>query len=480
MLSRAARSGALRIGRILSCKRRFWPVLAVVITIIYLIASLSFMIQDKSLSSLGFVHNSDEQLEQLVGRTLPRVKDQPPSSCKANIEVVTHRTLGDGCFFKDRIQCEGMPTINSAFFDVVDRNVVFIGTLFQNESWINETFICEFPDSNVSLVDPVVIDDRSMGTQPQYVFVMTCPIPDIYFTSFLPHNLPDRLHVNLLENSTLFQSYRDVPLCKAGWNKVHYLAICTMVNNVDEYFDDWLLYYRYMGIDHVYVYDNSKDGTIIGVLDRFISLGFVTVIPWSHTFTPTKTYLEVQIAHENDCLWRHRHDTDWILKIDVDEFMQPMFETETRLVDFLHEFEQTLPPSIGIVRVRNWFFSRPSSNVSKEIMSGKSVIERNPWRSPEPTREGRGREKCFIRPQWVHYFKIHAMKLGGDSVTLDPQTEIRLVHYRSENPRHRNFRIHKFIPDNSMVNLWKSINRWVLFTKDRVVMYGYREHLYKT
>ncbi|XP_054753229.2 uncharacterized protein LOC129258987 [Lytechinus pictus] len=478
MLTRTLRLGALRIGRILSCKSRFWPSLALVTIMLYVIGSLSFMLQDKSLSSLGFVHNSDTKLRELLD--LPSLKDQPLSACKAKIKVIDDQALGDGCFFRDRLECDGMPTINSAFVDVVNRNVVFIGTHFQNDSWINDTFLCEFPDGNVSMVDPLIVDDRSMGAQPQYVFVMTCPVPAFYFISFLPHDLPAKLQVNLMKLSAPVQSYRYIPLCKAGWNKVHYVSICTMVNNVDEYFEDWLLYYRYMGIDHVYVYDNSKDGTLVGVLDRFISLGFVTIIPWAHTFTSTKTYLEVQIAHENDCLWRHRHDTDWILKIDVDEFMQPMFEAPTRLVDFLHGFEEKLPPSVGIVRVRNWFFSRPSSNVSKAIVSGHSVIERNPWRSPEPTREGRGREKCFIRPQWVHYFKIHAMKLGGDSVTLNPYTEIRLAHYRSENPRHRNFHIHKFIPDDSMVKLWKAINRWVLFTKDRVVVYGYRKQRYIT
>lgn len=444
------------------------------------------MIHDRSFSTLGFVHDSDVLVKRLMRKTEQIAQNQTQwqwqsqSVCKATVELVNDTLLGDGCFFRDSVHCDDMPTISSAFIDVADNNIVFISPRFRDDRWTNETFICEFPDGNISIADPIVIDDRSMGSQPQYVTVITCPIAVGFYSAFLPKRLPDKFKVNLIKNSTRVQVYRDIPLCKAGWDKANYIAICTMVKNNDRFLEDWLLYYRYMGIDHVYVYDNSKDGTLLRVIERFIGLGFVTIIPWSHTFTPTKTYLEVQIAHENDCLWRHRHDTEWILKIDVDEFMQPMLGTETRLVDALHNYERSLPPSIAVIRVRNWFFGRPREGVPRKIATAGSVIERNPWRTPEPTGEGRGREKCFIRPQKVHYFKIHTMKLGGESLTVDPSSEIRLVHYRTENPRHRNFRIHRFIPDNSMVDLWTTINKWVLYTKDRVGMYGYRKHRHKT
>ncbi|XP_071492805.1 uncharacterized protein [Diadema antillarum] len=464
-----------RCGKISRCQFRLFPALCLAVIFIYILSTLSFVARDHSISTFGLVHNSDVRIRKFAV-DVARDLFWPSKSCNVEVELVNDKVLGDGCFFRDRIQCDDMPTINSAFVDIVEKNVVFIGTRFRDEDWLNQTFVCKFPDGNVSVADPTAVDDRSLGAQPQYVFVMRCPIAEGFHASFYPtRKLPDRFQVTLSKNTAEQNVYKKIPVCKSGWHKTYYLAICTMVKDVDEYFADWLLYYRYMGVEHVFVYDNSDRGTLVDVLDHFISLGFVTVIPWSHSYSPTKTYLEAQIAHENDCLWRHRHDVNWLLKIDVDEFMQPMYEKEIKLVDIVRRFEKEIPPSIAVIRVRNWFFSRPMTNVSRKITTAPSVIGRNPWRSPEPTGEGRGREKCFIRPNMVHYFKIHAVKLGGESLTLNPYTEIRLVHYRSENPRHRNFHIHKFIYDSSMVDLWRSIKRWSMYSTDRVVMYGFKK-----
>lgn len=388
--------------------------------------------------------------------------------------------LGSACYMRDRLKCSGMPTIHSAFIDIVSKEVIFTGITFLAERWEHHSFVCEFPDGSLSISDPILNDTRSFGGQPQYVIVITCPL-----TSSFLRTLKDRkvgatetpFRMTLRRASEPRYAYRNIPVCTAGEveeKKHNFLSLCTMAKDMDDFFRVWLLYYRYMGVDHVYIYDNSPEITLIKVLRPFIRIGFVTVVPWAHQYTPTKTYLEVQIAHENDCLWRHRHDTKWIIKVDVDEFMQPMDPESPRIVDFVNKFGEP-PETVAALRVRNWFFSKLPSNVSRDILFSGTVIERNPWRSPEPTEENRGRDKCLVLPHRVHYYKIHGVKIGGDTVTLDPTTEMRLVHYRSENPKHRNFRIHQFVRDDSMRDLWQKIIYWKDRTKDKYIRWSYKK-----
>ena len=181
-------------------KLTLWPTLAIVCVVFYLATTFSFMVKDHSISTLGFVRNSDRRIGRFLRNTVPGHGRWSPawSSCDIDVEVINNALLGDGCFFRDRIQCEGMPTIHSAFADVVEKNVLFIATRFRDDAWVNDTFICEFPDGNLSVADPVAIDDRSMGNQPQYISIITCPIPKRFYESYLPQKmLPDKFAVHL-------------------------------------------------------------------------------------------------------------------------------------------------------------------------------------------------------------------------------------------------------------------------------------------
>ena len=388
---------------------------------------------------------------------LERIKIQTGLSdtwCDTVVQTNDLPEGGNGCYLRNKLTCDGMPTIHSAFADMTDEQVVFVGITFKNDSWDKEQYFCDFGNNIVTVTDPVVDDGLSFGGQPQYNIVITCPIPNRVLAYLRKHKLTT---VSLRRSSELRYSYINIPIC-ASAEKKKFLSMCTMVKGMDYFIPDWLVYYLYMGVEHVYVYDNSPewDSTLTSTLKTFIDTGFLTVVPWAHTHTRWKTYLEVQIAHENDCMWRHRHDSYWMIKVDVDEFIQPMNQSKPRLVNYLQDPSYT---KLAAVRMRNWFFARPW-NASDEEKNALTVFERNTWRQPEPTLENRGRDKSIARPINIHHYKIHGVKLGGETYSLDPYTDLRLVHYRTDNPRHRNFRIHQFIRDKSMVTQWRNIEKW--------------------
>ncbi|XP_033121027.1 uncharacterized protein LOC117120125 [Anneissia japonica] len=358
----------------------------------------------------------------------------------------------ESCFLKNKLLCEFMPTIHSVFADYRENRVVFIGITYFGNNWSTKSFLCEFPNGNRTVTDAILNDGRSFGATPQYVLVITCPFPDEFLnSSFFSQQ---RFYINLRRKELPSVAYVKIPICAShktlNEKKKHSLIICTMAKDMDHFFPTWLDFHLHIGVDHVYIYDNSKRGSLSNALSRYLANGFVSVIPWAHEHTPWKTYLEVQIAHENDCVWRNKHTSEWIIKIDVDEFLQPMNPDKPYITDYINNYTLT---NIGCLKVQSWFFG---SNVQN--WNSMTVIENNRWRVKAPTAVNKGRDKCIIKPKNVHYFKIHHIKLGGDTLTLDPYNELRLAHYRSSNPIHRRFHLNYSVKDLSVLRIWKQIN----------------------
>ncbi|XP_071807060.1 uncharacterized protein [Asterias amurensis] len=347
------------------------------------------------------------------------------------------------CFLKDKLQHPELPDVHSVFADPIAGSVVFVGLKFRKHEWHKELFLCEFPDGNQTISEPIIDDKRSFGYMPQYVVVITCHLPERYRW---------RAYFQMtLRRAGSENSYTNLTVCTSGVTpeKQYRLAVCTMVKSSDSFIPEWLDFHRYVGVEHIYIYDNEREDVtkLPQTVHEYVKQGFVTVIPWSHSVSHYKTYLEVQIAHENDCIWRHKHDVDWMMKIDVDEYIQPMDAKRPLITDYLQD--ETLQNLAGL-RIQNWFFGHP------EYITpiGDSAITRNLWRSKEPTLQNTGHDKNILRPINVHYFKIHNVKLGGNVISADPYTELRMVHYRVDNPRAIRFALPDFnVRDKSMLRL---------------------------
>ncbi|XP_033110056.1 uncharacterized protein LOC117111253 [Anneissia japonica] len=358
------------------------------------------------------------------------------------------------CFFRNKLAKGDMPTLHSIFSDPVSKSVVMVGVKLLHDTWHKNTFICKFENGDATVSDPIVNDFRSFGALAQYVVVITCSLPDQYilqtnFTMSLERVVPFPIKNDF--------SYDNFTVCSANVlpPKQTFLAACTMINDVDEFVPDWIDYHNFMGVEHFYLYDNQngRDSTLPETVTTYIKQGIVTVIPWAHEPSKEKTYLEIQVAHENDCIWRHKHDTKWMIKIDVDEYIQPMDPTRPKISDYLADLDYE---KLGSIRVQNWFFGRPQNST----VEASTYIERNRWRSSDPTEQNIGRDKNILQPKNVHYFKIHAIKLGGETRSANPRTDLRLVHYRLDNPRKRDFDLPKFdVKDESMVKIWKKIKQ---------------------
>ncbi|MBV6646819.1 MAG: glycosyltransferase family 92 protein [Cyclobacteriaceae bacterium] len=119
--------------------------------------------------------------------------------------------------------------------------------------------------------------------------------------------------------------------------KKHFLTFATNFKNETPYIKEWLDYHLLVGVDHFYLYDQDGGEEVRELLKPYEDAGHVTRHLWTkYDGTkydgPTKWYQRnknhMGFAH---CAEHYRQDFQWVMKIDVDEFLYPTDESDSIL-----------------------------------------------------------------------------------------------------------------------------------------------------
>ena len=99
------------------------------------------------------------------------------------------------------------------------------------------------------------------------------------------------------------------------------VAVCSIGRLENRYIKEFVEYYKKLGVDKIFLYDNNYDGeeyfeTVIG---DYVGKGFVEVIDFRN-----KDYCQLE-AYQ-DCYNKHKDEYDWICYFDIDEYLT--FENE--------------------------------------------------------------------------------------------------------------------------------------------------------
>eukprot|EP00892_Ulva_mutabilis_P011573 jgi/Ulvmu1/8789/UM048_0044.1 len=124
------------------------------------------------------------------------------------------------------------------------------------------------------------------------------------------------------EHGQLLNSSRSVGIC----------AIMKSENHTDV--SEWLSYYRWLGVEHVYLTENANTASLEmqNSLGDFISQGFIT---YSHE--PDKN---AQLKVYHDCMRQHYNKHGWLAFFDLDEYLVLLRRPEQKLADFLDVYRE--------------------------------------------------------------------------------------------------------------------------------------------
>jgi hypothetical protein len=130
---------------------------------------------------------------------------------------------------------------------------------------------------------------------------------------------------------------------------MNYLSLCCIARDEDLYIHEFICYYKLLGVEKFYIYDNGSKMPLQDILKKYGTL--CEIIPFDGVAVQMKAY--------QHCLNKFGKQTKWLLVCDLDEFVfSPKKDT---LPEILCEYEK---PGIGGLGI-NWKLFGSNSYINK-------------------------------------------------------------------------------------------------------------------
>lgn len=220
-----------------------------------------------------------------------------------------------------------------------------------------------------------------------------------------------------------------IPVSETRFVKHQSFALCTMVVRSKlteaEYLMPWAQYHLAAGFTQLLIYIEEYDiAWAEEALRNFIEKGQVTIVPFYFGKVSAKRKFLTQGAMENHCVYQARGRAKWMAHTDIDEyfdFIGPYWDMRNQQLPELRSSDAAL-----IVRSQFWGpteqgFHRADSPFPCNI-NGKNDNYFKPH----------FRSKVILRPELILALFPHyvVMEAGSTEVYPDPETELRLNHFK--------------------------------------------------
>ena len=219
----------------------------------------------------------------------------------------------------------------------------------------------------------------------------------------------------------------------------------------------WLMYLRYAGVEHVYIYDayvfaNESQRDALGPL---IDEEYVTYINWHHRAFPYSID-GTQIAAYQDCIDRYGKNFKWQTAIDIDEYPFSVKDKNQGFMKrFISAFSERYKNASEISMNNYLFLGKPLDDKSRPLL-----IDRIWRRTPSPSNN---LVKPIYQPLKIKAASVHHNILRQGTCLLAGDYEMRMNHYwgarlqdwGEDSPEILNITI----PDRSMETIIEEIKR---------------------
>lgn len=182
----------------------------------------------------------------------------------------------------------------------------------------------------------------------------------------------------------------------------------------------WLVYMRYIGVEHVYFYDTfvTPDEAQKDNLTMFLDESYVTYIDW-HEHNPY-TRERTQLSAYKHCAENYANESQWQVSIDIDEYPFSTSDTKVRFLSRFVEEISSKHPAVAEISMQNFLFlGKPQD---EELFFGR-YWRRTPQRSNVLV-------KPIFQPSKVKPKRgAHHNSLKSGRPMYAPENEMRLNHY---------------------------------------------------
>jgi hypothetical protein len=227
---------------------------------------------------------------------------------------------------------------------------------------------------------------------------------------------------------------------RSNIEKKYKLSVCALFKNEASYLKEWLEYHQMVGVDHFYLYDNGSKDSSRDILLPYIKNGLITLTYWpdrvknSDDANAQHWVLSTQLpAYENAIKCFALQDSEWLVFLDIDEFLVPV-ETST-VGEVLANYNQCP----GVELTTDFF---DASNQDPLLNKGLLIANDNLTNRPEQNRL-KAVEKTIFKPEWNTNFTWPPYKCQfkeGKSADRACRHELRINKYVNRPTGELNFR----------------------------------------
>ncbi|XP_053402656.1 uncharacterized protein LOC128557981 [Mercenaria mercenaria] len=203
---------------------------------------------------------------------------------------------------------------------------------------------------------------------------------------------------------------------------------------------EWIEFNKILGADKFVVYNYSSASNVKEVFEHYSKSNLTEVIQWRlpmgvNTFPKTNNPVEInyfgQTAALNDCLFRNKQFSEFVVNIDLDEFIVPHSEKAGNWYEIIKEMENA-----SVYMFKNTFFRKDWAKIripfrGKKLAEQLRLVTLQVFQHEAKIFPARERSKYIARTADVDLMLIHEVPHSHE--VLVPIEKGILHHYRDWN-----------------------------------------------
>jgi len=188
----------------------------------------------------------------------------------------------------------------------------------------------------------------------------------------------------------------------------YYLSVYAIFKNESVALEEWLTHYINEGVDHFFLIDNGSTDDYEPILDKFP--GKITLYKDAEKYK--------QNDHYNNYLFKHNTESEWIILVDLDEFVYAR-----KGFDKISDYLRTVPEDISrILLLWKMFGSNGHIEQPSSIIKGFTKRERH--FSSEINC------KAVLRGNKITWLNVHSSHVQGETLVHEHEDfYLHLNHY---------------------------------------------------
>lgn len=205
---------------------------------------------------------------------------------------------------------------------------------------------------------------------------------------------------------------------------------------------EWIELNRILGAERFTIYNYSSARNVQDVLAYYSKRGLAEVVDWklplnlvtNDKYVRSDIHYYGQVVELQECLFRNKHESEFVVNLDLDEFIIPRGQNVNTWWDMM----QTMSRTAGAYLFRNTFFKKEWNDTdrkfeNKDLALKYKLVTLLKTRHETKIASYRQRSKYFARTATVDRLMIHDVPglSGQGKAELVPVEKGLLHHYRN-------------------------------------------------